>query len=151
MANVDELLSSLISDVHAYTGKDPLLPWLRYPSIPTLSLSLSIPLFSTSLFGFLTHSQLYLQRDPKGEGHASTQNPKGKTTRVLAEMRTYLRARSTLQKRHALSSDLAPSGKPSTFSLSFSDLKKWIREMKPKVFFYIIIIGLLDLANFTKG
>ncbi|KAL2333431.1 hypothetical protein Fmac_014644 [Flemingia macrophylla] len=28
-ADVDELLSSLISDIHAYTGKDPLLPWLR--------------------------------------------------------------------------------------------------------------------------
>ncbi|XP_027918852.1 probable inactive serine/threonine-protein kinase bub1 isoform X1 [Vigna unguiculata] len=29
MANLDELLSSLISDIHSYTGKDPLLPWLR--------------------------------------------------------------------------------------------------------------------------
>ncbi|ESW35563.1 hypothetical protein PHAVU_001G245100 [Phaseolus vulgaris] len=29
MANVDELLSSLISDIHSYTDKDPLLPWLR--------------------------------------------------------------------------------------------------------------------------
>jgi len=119
MANVDELLSSLISDVHAYTGKDPLLPWLRYPSIPTLSLSLSIPLFSTSLFGFLTHSQLYLQRDPKGEGHSSSQNPKGKVTRVPAEMRTHLRARSALQKRHALSSGLAPPGNLNTLSPLF--------------------------------
>lgn len=38
MANVDELLSSLISDIHSYTDKDPLLPWLRYSSIPTLFL-----------------------------------------------------------------------------------------------------------------
>ena len=44
MANVDELLSSLISDIHTYTGKDPLLPWLRYPSIPSLSLFLCFPL-----------------------------------------------------------------------------------------------------------
>ncbi|XP_014493241.1 probable inactive serine/threonine-protein kinase bub1 [Vigna radiata var. radiata] len=29
MENVDELLSSLISDIHSYTDKDPLLPWLR--------------------------------------------------------------------------------------------------------------------------
>ncbi|XP_020225716.1 probable inactive serine/threonine-protein kinase bub1 [Cajanus cajan] len=27
--DVDELLSSLISEIHSYTGKDPLLPWLR--------------------------------------------------------------------------------------------------------------------------
>ncbi|MCI43554.1 putative inactive serine/threonine-protein kinase, partial [Trifolium medium] len=29
MANVDELISSIFSDINTYTGKDPLLPWLR--------------------------------------------------------------------------------------------------------------------------
>ncbi|KAG4920207.1 hypothetical protein AAZX31_18G024900 [Glycine max] len=50
MANVDELLSSLISDVHAYTGKDPLLPWLRAirkvkDTLPPKTLKEKLPAF----------------------------------------------------------------------------------------------------------
>jgi len=92
----------------------------------------SLSLFSASLFCLLIHSQRYSQRDPKDKGYSSSQNPEGKTTRVLAEMRSHLRARSTLQKRHALYSSVAPSGNPL--------LQKWIWKMKLKVFVFYIII-----------
>ncbi|KAK7387472.1 hypothetical protein VNO78_28304 [Psophocarpus tetragonolobus] len=50
MANVDELLSTLISDIHSYTGKDPLLPWLRAirkikDSLPPQTLKDKLPAF----------------------------------------------------------------------------------------------------------
>ncbi|KHN04778.1 Putative inactive serine/threonine-protein kinase bub1 [Glycine soja] len=50
MANVDELLSSLISDIHTYTGKDPLLPWLRAirkvkDTLPPKTLKEKLPAF----------------------------------------------------------------------------------------------------------
>jgi len=105
------------------------------PTSPMASVFLnshSLSLFSASLFCLLIHSQRYSQRDPKDKGYSSSQNPKGKTTRVLAEMRSHLRARSTLQKRHALYSSVAPSGTPITTS------PLW--KTKPKVLFFYIII-----------
>ncbi|CAJ1859276.1 unnamed protein product [Sphenostylis stenocarpa] len=50
MVNVDELLSSLISDIHSYTDKDPLLPWLRAirkikDSLPPKTLMEKLPAF----------------------------------------------------------------------------------------------------------
>ncbi|XP_058787612.1 uncharacterized protein LOC131661966 [Vicia villosa] len=50
MANVDELLSSLSSDITTYTGKDPLLPWLRgikklKDTLPSKTLKEKLPEF----------------------------------------------------------------------------------------------------------
>lgn len=46
MANpYNTLFSSLISDIKSYSGKDPLLPWLRYP----LPISLS-PYYSINFY-----------------------------------------------------------------------------------------------------
>lgn len=92
------------------------------PSSPMASVfvnSHSLSLFSNSVSCLLIHSQRYSQRDPKDKRHSSSKNPKGKTTGVLAEMRSHLRARSTLQKRHALYSSVAPSGTPITTSSPF--------------------------------
>ncbi|KAK7311197.1 hypothetical protein RJT34_09179 [Clitoria ternatea] len=50
MANVEELVSSLISDINTYTGKDPLLPWLRAirklkDTLPPKTLNETLPSF----------------------------------------------------------------------------------------------------------
>ncbi|XP_061376572.1 uncharacterized protein LOC133318579 [Gastrolobium bilobum] len=50
MANVDELLTSLTSDINTYTGKDPLLPWLRgirkmKDTLPSQTLKENLPGF----------------------------------------------------------------------------------------------------------
>jgi len=92
------------------------------PSSPMASVFLnshSRSLFSASLLCLFIHSQRYSQRDPKDKGYPSSKNPKGKTTGVLAEMCSHLRARSTLQKRHALYSSVAPSGTPIPPPLTF--------------------------------
>ncbi|WJX32474.1 hypothetical protein P8452_20795 [Trifolium repens] len=50
MANVDELISSIFSDINTYTGKDPLLPWLRgirklKENLPSKTLKEKLPEF----------------------------------------------------------------------------------------------------------
>ncbi|CAI8597365.1 unnamed protein product [Vicia faba] len=50
MTNVDELLTSLSSDIATYTGKDPLLPWLRgikklKDNLPSKTLNEKLPEF----------------------------------------------------------------------------------------------------------
>ena len=85
MANNNDLFVSLVSDIKNYTGKDPLLPWIRYNPLspPFLRLSLFILCYLLMV--------VWLQRNPEDEGLATPSLSEGEAPSISAEMRTEIR------------------------------------------------------------
>lgn len=101
MANND-LFTSLISDIKSYSGKDPLLPWLRYPHFffPISSNSRSLTFCCI----------MWLQRDSKTARLAAAEDSRGEAAPILAEMRAELSVRWAIPERATVPPSLVEVG-----------------------------------------